>query len=746
VALPAITRRGLIAGAVAGSALAVAVALWPKHYDARLDVAPGETALGAFLKIDASGQIIVVVPQAELGQGVFTQLAQCLADELGADWRTVAVQPAPPGPLYANLLLAREAMDGPLVDLGGAAGAWVAGRFADQTDWMLTGGSTSLQMFADAFRQAGAAARLLLCRAAARRWDVSAERCDIVAGLITDGQRQVTLAETISAITDWTLPDVLPLRQNDEGRLRGESLPRLDVPAKIDGSANFAADIRLPEMIFAAIRMGPVGGGRLTGADETAAKRVPDVLGVVRQDRWIAVTARNSWAAERGAAALKPAFAGDLPPVSDAMVEAALDQAIKADDGQRFLARGDLEAAFEKARIVRAEYAVAPLLHLATEPMAATARVSAGQAEVWMACQAPVFARRQIAQALDMAESQVSVYPVFAGGSFGRKMEAQVGVQAALIARAAGVPVQLQWSREEDIRQDLPHAAARAVLAAKLGAGGRVDALLAKLATPTARAQSWRRVRDGQTPVEALVATTGQADERAVVGFATPYAISAFAVDHLPARVPLPAGRWRGNAHHHGAFAMESFLDELAQVSGVEPLSLRMQMLGKVPALARCLSMAASMAGWQGGVAGSGQGLACHSMNGAHIALVLQVALRERRPHVERMVAVIDGGRIINPAIARQQIEGGLIFGIASALGGASGYEAGQPRRTRMSQLGLPRLADVGEIEIEFIPSDAPPAGLGELGVPPAAPALGNALATITGRRFRRLPFPGIAS
>jgi isoquinoline 1-oxidoreductase subunit beta len=376
--------------------------------------------------------------------------------------------------------------------------------------------------------------------------------------------------------------------------------------------------------------------------------------------------------------------------------------------------------------------------------MAATARVSADQAEIWMPCQAPVLACRQIAQALDMAESQVSLYPVFAGGSFGRKLEAEAGIQAALIARAAGVPVQLQWSCTEDITQDRPHAAARIVMAARLG--GRVDALLAKLAAPAALAQSWHRVRDGKTPAQALAATVNRADARAVAGFTTPYAIPAFAVDHLPAQVPLPAGRWRGNAHHHGAFAMESFLDELAQASGVEPLSLRMQMLGKVPALARCLSMAAGMTGWQGGVDGSGQGLACHSMNGAHIALVLQVALRDRGVRVERMVAVVDGGQIVNPAIARQQIEGGLIFGIASALGGASGYEAGQPRRTRLNQLGLTRLADIGDIEIEFIPSDTPPAGLGELGVPPAAAALGNALTTITGRRYRQLPFSGIAT
>lgn len=745
MALPAVSRRGLIAGALAGSGLAIAVAIWPREYANMPDAAPGESAINAFLKIDTSGQIIVLVPQAELGQGVFTVLAQCLADELGADWRTVAVQPAPPGPLYANLLLAREARGDGIARLAGAPGQWLAERLADRSALMLTGGSTSLPMFAEAFRQAGAAARFILCRTAAARWDVPPERCDIVAGIATDGTRKASLGELAEAVTDWSLPAVLPLRQGEDRRLRGESLPRLDVPAKLDGSANFAADIRLPEMIFAAIRQGPVGGGRLKKADEAAARRVPDVLGVVRHARWIAVTGRNSWAAERGAAALKAAFEPDLPPVTDAMIEAALDQALRSDAGERFVARGDVAAAFAGARVIRAEYGIAPLLHLAAEPMAATARVSSGAAEVWMACQAPVDARRAIARALEMEEAQVSVFPLFAGGSFGRKIEADAGVQAALIAREAGVPVQVQWSRAEDIAHDRPHAAARAQMAAKIGPGGRIEALSARLAAPAALAQSWRRVREGETVAQALAATGARADARAVAGFATPYAIPALSVEHVPAPVPLPAGRWRGNAHHHGAFALECFLDELAQMSGVEPLALRMQMLGAVPALARCLSMAATMAGWQGGIAGSGQGLACHSLNGAHIALVAQAVLREGRVRVERLVAAVDGGGIVHPAIARQQIEGGLVFGVASALGGTCGYEGGQPRRGRLGELGLPRLADIGEIEVEFLPSDAPPAGLGELGVPPAAPALANALATLTGRRLRRLPLPGFS-
>jgi isoquinoline 1-oxidoreductase beta subunit len=738
-----LSRRTLLVGAAAGGGLALAWAAWPRRYEAPLNLAPGEQGFGGFLKIDRAGQVIVIVPQLEAGQGVYTSLPQILADELGADWRTVAVQPAVPGPLYANSLFAAEWI-GPEVDapLAGPR-RWIVEERARRSGLVLTGGSTSIRMFAETYRQAGAAARVLLCKAAAARWDIAWESCDIVAGLVIGGAKPLRLGDLAEEAAGFTLPDILPLRQGDDNRLVGTDAPRLDVPSKTDGSANYAADIRLPDMLFASIRQGPVGTIRLDAVNEAAARKVTGLVDIVRQPGWVATVATNWWAANEALGRLDPRFIVADPPIDDALIEARMAAALAGEEGARFHHRGDLAAAFDKARIVKIDYAVAPALHLAIEPMAATARVRDGQAELWMACQAPGLARRAVARALDLPESAVTLYPLFAGGAFGGRMEIAAGVQAAIIARAVGRPVQLLWSRSEDIMQDRPRPPARATMAATLGPSGRIEAWLAKVAAPCAAAQTWRRVGEGETPREA--AAPGKGDARAVAGMDAPYAIPAFAVDHHAVDLPLPVGLWRSDAHSYAAFFTECFIDELAGVAGIEPLSFRMRMLGRQPRLAHCLATAAALGGWQGGVPGSGQGLACHGMAGSHVAVLVEARLAGGRISVPRMVAVADCGTVINPDIVRQQIEGGLIFGIAQALGGAAHYANGIATRRQIGEQRLPRLADIGEIQVELVPGEAPPGGVGEIAVPPAAPALAGALHSLTGRRYRQLPLLDMA-
>lgn len=737
-----LSRRTVLTGVAAGGGLALAWTLWPRRYDQQADAAEGETAFGAFLKIDHSGQVIVIVPQAELGQGVFTLFAQVVADELGADWRTVGVQPAPPGPLYANRLLAHDWFDGPVRRALGDWGDRLSEEQARRSTLMLTGSSTSLPAFAADLRAAGAAARVLLCKAAAARWSVAWESCDIAGGIVSDGTHKARIGELAQAAAAFDLPAVLPYRPEDrEGRLAGRDLPRLDVPAKIDGSANYAADIRLPDMIFAAIRQGPVNAARLQSMNEAAARKVPGMIGIVREDGWVAVTARNWWAANQALGRLDPVFTLAGPPLDDAAIDTALDAAFDGDAGERFFSRGDLAPVFAGARIVRADYSVAPALHLALEPMAATARLRDGDVELWMPTQAPVLARQAVARALNVSESNVTIYPLFAGGSFGIKMEVEAGVQAALIARAAKAPVQLLWSRSEDIIRDYPRPPAKARMAARLGRGGLVQGWSAKVAAPPALAQLKRRIGAGESRAEALAATATQTDPLAVSGMDVPYAIPNFAVDHYPPDLALPAGRWRSNADSYGAFFTESFIDELAIVAGVEPLSFRIQMLGGQPRLAQCLTTVASLGGWQGGARGSGQGIACHAMNGGFIAVLVEAGFAQGKVAVRRIVAAADVGAPVNPDIARQQIEGGLVFGLAMALGAAPRYRNSLPVGMQLRDYGLPRLADVGDIMVELV--DNPGGGIvgfSEIGVPAVAPALASALATVTGKRYRRLP------
>jgi isoquinoline 1-oxidoreductase beta subunit len=735
------SRRQLRVGAAAGGGLLLAWSVWPRRYDQMPDAAPGETAFAPFVKIDRSGQVVALCPQAELGQGVYTVFAQILADELGADWRTVAIQPAPPGPLYANSLLAREWLASDFTRALGSVADATIDEYARRQMLMLTGGSSSVPMFADALRAAGATARVLLCKAAAARWEVAWESCDIAQGIVSDGTRRARIGELAEEAARFDLPAQLPFRpEGGEDRLAGSDAPRLDIPSKIDGSANYAADIRLPDMIYAAIRQGPVNAAGLKSMNEAAAGKVDGMIGIVAEQGWVAVTGRNWWAANQALDRLDPVFALAGPALDDKSMSAALEAAFDGSDGARFFQRGDLASVFDGARIVSARYAVAPALHLALEPMAATARVGDGQAEVWMATQAPGLARRAIADALGMSESAVTVYPMFAGGSFGRKMEVEAGVQAALIARKAKLPVQLMWSRSEDIIRDVPRPPAHARMAARLGTGGLVQGWLAKVAVPAALAQTWRRVGKGQDRASALAATADEASLLAVDGMALPYAIPNFAVDHHPADIALPTGRWRGNAASYGTFFSESFIDELAAHAGVEPLSFRMQMLGGQPRLAHCLTSVATMGGWSGGEKGSGQGLACATMRGGAIATMIEAAIVAGKVRVSRMVAVADCGAVVNPGIARQQIEGGLVFGLAMALGCAPRYADDLPRGMRLADYGLPRLADVGEIDVEIVESGEPVNGVGEIGVGVVAPALGSALSTLTGKRYRTLP------
>ncbi|HKT75342.1 MAG TPA: molybdopterin cofactor-binding domain-containing protein, partial [Sphingobium sp.] len=693
------------------------------------------------LKIDKSGQIVVIVPQAELGQGVTTLLPQILADELGADWRTIGVQSAPVSPLYANTLLAREWLSNDWSRLAGDAGDWAIDQYATRRALMLTGAGTSVPMFHDAYRDAGAAARVLLCKAAAARWDVAWESCDIEDGLISDGaDRRLKIGEVAAEAAAFDLPEILPYRQAQADRLAGQALPRLDTPSKIDGSHNFAADIRLPDMVFASIRQGPIGDARLKSVNEVAGKRVTGFLKLVRQERWVAAVASNWWAANKALDLCDPVFDLMGVPVSSEGMEKALEAAFAGSSGKRLYAQGDLKPLFDNANLLASEYRVEPGLHLALEPMAATARVSDSMVEVWMATQAPTLARAAIAEALGVAEESVTLYPLHAGGSFGRKMDHEAGVQAALVAREMGRPVQLLWSRLEDVVQDRPSAPAHARMAAKLGRGGAIEGWSAKVAAPCAMSQTWDRIAHGKLPHEAAQRAASTSTRHAVAGMDLPYALPNWAVDHYPVDPGLPIGFARGNAHLHGAFFTESFIDELAHVAGVEAMSFRIQMLGGNPRLAQCLTTVGTMGGWQGGISGSGQGLAAHVMDGVYGAIMVEAAISGNRLSVGRIIAAVDAGEQVNPDIARQQVESGIIYGLALAMGTSVPYANGLPRRAMLGRMGLPRLADVGEVTVELIRSTAAPGGLTEIGAPMVAPAIANALFTVTGQRFRQLP------
>lgn len=763
---PSLSRRSLLVGAAAGGGLLVAWTLWPREYSGALRPGEGEYGFGAWLTIADDGVVTVAVPQVEMGQGVTTLLPQIVAYELGADWRQIAVLPVPPNGAQANIPLAAKwaALWSPVPSLSDQPDALLAERFARRNAFAVTADGTTLAAFERPAREAGAAARALLAMAAAERWGVSWEECEVRGGLVMMGGREARFGELAHEAARLTTPDPPPLRpeppmEDASGWGEAEAMtllyPRLDLPAKVDGSLVFAGDVRLPGMLHAAIRHGPAGLPWLAGHDEKEAARARGLVAVVKSKRWIAAAASSWWQAERALDAMRPRFAGE-ESLDTAQVANWLREATK-DPGVEIAAVGDVAAALADGDAVyTATYGAAPAVHAPLETASATARYSDGRLELWIASQAPEAARRAAGEAVGLGPGSVVLYPSPAGGSFDARLEKTHAIEVAQIAKALGKPVQLTWSREEELKTLPPRTPVAIGLAAKLDpATSLPSAWRARIACPATTREFGVRLFDNATPEAAREEAVGEADPLACEGAVPPYAIPAVSVSHVPVQLPLSTARLRGNALAYTAFATEGFVDELARRAGRDPLLYRLGMLGESPRLAEVLRRVGRIGGWDGGRPGSAQGLALAHFRGTGgavgaIACVAQARLDGGAGggglKVDRLTAVVEIGRIINGDIARQQIEGGLLFGLAMAAGGAVQFENGLPQPRRLDGLNLPRLADAPEVVVEFIASSAPPFDPGELGVAVAPPAIANALFAATGLRFRTLPLVGGAA
>ncbi|WP_246155984.1 xanthine dehydrogenase family protein molybdopterin-binding subunit [Sphingorhabdus profundilacus] len=742
-----LTRRKLLVGGGIGVGLLLAWGVWPRRYQPNLRPAQGEHLFGPWLKIAEDGKVIIGVPQSESGQGVYTALAQIVAGELGADWRSVAVQPVPPNPVFANSVLAREwataflpeklgldAQQGPV--------ASIVNEVAQREMFVITGGSSSIRQFEKPCREAGATARSLLCQAAAARWDIDWEQCQVDKGFVTFGKKRIAFADLVVDAAGLTPPSPIPLNPSPRNRLSGRDAPRLDLSSKVDGSVSFAGDIRLPDMLYAAVKGGPVGQTILKSVNSKAATKVRGVVNLVRTDHWVAVVATNWWAANKALDVSAPVFSIKGRVADSGNMGDNLSSAIANGPGTRMVRLGDVDAALAKeaeTRIFNADYTISAAVHAPIETRAATAEYRNGRLQLWLASQAPQSARLAAANAIGIDADDVTLYPVIAGGSFDRNFDNLIAAQIAVIAKEVGRPVQLTWSRAEDIVRDHVRTPALGRLTAALDRDGRVAGLSVRVAAASTMRELANRI-DGQSPVKARKSAVGEFDALALDGAVPPYAITNMTVDHFPVDLPIITGPWRSLAHSYTCFFIESFIDELAQKAGIEPLSFRMQMLVDQTRLARCLTGVASMAGWDGGSSGSSKGLACHSMRGSHIAIVANARTSETGVRVERISAMVDCGRLINPDLARQQIEGGIIFGLAQAVGASTDFANGWPTVRRLREIDLPVLADIPEIIVEFIRSDEEPGGVSELGVPAVAPAIANALFSAAGVRLRELP------
>ena len=639
-----IDRRTLLTGGGAGVGLVVAWAAWPRRFTPGLPVGKGEQLFGHYLKIGTDGEVTVALPQVETGQGIWTALAQLLADELGADWSKVAVIPAPAAPVYDN----------PLVDGSGR----------------VTAHATSVRGFARPMRMAGATARALLCAAAARHWGVAAAECDTGGGYVLHEGKRLPFGALAEQAARLSAPRDVPLRDRPAG-LTGQPVPRLDGPPKTDGSLRFAADIRLPGMLYAAALLGEPAGA---------------APGLERGNGWVAAVAPTGWSARRALARAAPAFrraAGDDETIRQAVAAA--------------LGRNDMPPL--TGRTVTAEYRMAPVPHLGLEPPSATARWNDGRLELWAPTQRPD-------ASMAAAGGGGQLYPMPVGGPDGRAADNPAAAIAAELARRLKRAVQVTLSPAHARATDPVLAPAGARLRAQLGPDNRPTALVGLVA--------------GSWP-------------------SSPYAIPHTDIRTAEPELPNTTGYLRGGDSLFAAFARESFIDELARQLVLEPLAFRISLLAGKPRLARVLSTAAAIGGWDGGGPGSSLGLAAHSAYGSHVALLAGATVgSDGQVAVDRLVCAVDCGRAVNPQLVRQQVESGLIGALAYARAAAPGFRDGLLR----SGGGVaPTLAGTPRIEVEVIPSAAEPGGLSGLSAAVLAPAVANAVAAATGRRLRTLPF-----
>jgi len=703
VKLAEVSRRNLLIGGGAGVGLVVAFLAWPRRDTSPLRPGRNEPVFGSFLRIATDGRVTVAVPQVETGQGIWTGLAQIAADELGAAWENMAVEPAPRGSAYLNKL--------------------IGGQLKVET--RVTAGSTSIRAFEQPLREAAATARALLCDAAADRWGVSASECDTDGGFVMHEGKRLGLGEVAAEAASRRPPDKPALRPIEARKLAGQALPRLDLPAKSDGSFRFASDVRLPRMIFASVRMAPPGG-RLVSFSRDNGRRQQGLIDLLVRERWLGALGQTWWAADRALVRAAPRFSGtNSGDLAGQLTE-------QMDDGEidRLFERGDYSEATKGSTPLAATYYSASTPHHSLEAPSAVARFTNGRLEVWAATQIPDLARAAAANAAGIPESNVELYPMPVGNGSGGAFGLEAIMIAVEMARQSGRPVSLSFPPATAQNHD----AVRMPMLMRMTALPAVDGRIA----------AWGMRVAGSSGLDASIsrAEGGEPVGLSALGAAPPYDFPDFRIDGISARLPIRTGYMRGGDEAMLTFATESFVDELARALHTEPLAFRIGMLGGSPRLAKAIMAASTIGGWDGGAPGSNLGLACASLYGSHIGLMAEATVgADQRIKVSRLIAAVDAGRIVNAGLVRQQIEGGLLAALAAAVVPAPEYVAGMPRAAPMRGKGFGRLHEVPKIEVELIQSDEPAGGISGLGMAVLAPAVANAVAAGTGRRLRNLPF-----
>jgi isoquinoline 1-oxidoreductase beta subunit len=701
-------RQWLQVSALAGGGLLLGV--FEPLAAAKEEVSAAQSKLNAFVRIGSDELVTVVVNHLEMGQGQFTAVPMLVAEELEADWSKVRFEPAPVAVEYNHSVYGMQ----------------------------MTGGSSSSWSEWERVRKAGAAARIMLIAAAAQQWKVEPSTCRAELGHVLHkaSGRKLSFGKLAEAAARLEPPKEVTLKEAKDLRILGKPLTRLDTPQKVDGSAVFGIDIKVPDLLVAVVARPPVFGGKVKSFDAEQAKAVPGVRHVVQIDRGIAVVADGFWQATQGRAKLKIEW--DEGPLASLETDkqGAEYAALAKKPGAVATKIGDAPATLDKAqKKLTAEYHLPYLAHACMEPMNATAHVTGDRCEIWTGTQFQTIDRDNAAKATGLKPEQIELHTTLAGGGFGRRavLDSHFVVEAIQISQQVKKPVKVIWTREDDTRGGFYRPRASHFLTGAIGDDGLPLAWQQRIVCQSFLAG---------TSLETTGIKEG-IDDGAVEGARTlAYAVPNLQVEWHMAPVGVPTLWWRSVGHSHTAFACESFLDELAHAAGKDPYEYRRTLLAKHPRHLGVLELAAEKAGWgQPLPKGRGRGIAVHESFGSFVAHVIEASVsKEGKVTVHRVVGACDCGPTINPDTIKAQMEGAAVFGLTAALYGEITFKEGRVQQGNFDDYPLLRIDEMPVVETYIVPSTEKMGGMGEPGVPPIAPALCNAIFAATGKRIRSLP------
>lgn len=685
----------------------------------------------AWLRIHLDNTVTVIVNHSEMGQGITTALSMIVAEELAADWSKVKAEIAPAAAVYKNPAFGIQA----------------------------TGGSTSVETSWDILRAAGAATRELLVSAAAANWNVPVSECEAKSSKVqhTPSGKTAMYGQLLERAAGMKISENPQLKSPKDFSLIGRCIPRLDSAIKARGKAVYGIDVQLPDLLNAAIVHPPVLGAKLKSVDDSGAKSIPGVRHVITLESSVAVVADTFWQANVASEKLDIQWDNmSHNRLSTKALISRWSQLIKT-EGKVARNDGDASEAMEKAsRKISAVYILPYQAHACPEPMNCTAHVHKNSCEMWVPTQAQGIAQDIAADICGLSLDKVLVHTTYLGGGFGRRGVSDFVAEAVQISKAVNAPVKLLWTREEDMRNDRYRPASYNILEAGLNQNGlptawfhravgssEIDEIVTEAAPAFLPAWLPRRIKNTAGKIAASFILRAKSPEDAMGGSATMvYAIENVRIEHVKDNPGVPFGAWRSVAYSRNGFVVESFMDEIAAASSMDPIELRMQLLKDAPRHRNVLKVAAEKSEWgKLKSATISQGVALQEYHNTPVAMVADISVADDgQVNVHRVVCAVDCGTVINPKIVEAQLVGGIVFGLTATLKSSITVEKGRVQQNNFDEFSLLRMDEVPKVDVYVTKTKEPPSGIGEVGVPPIAPAVTNAIFAATGKRVRSIP------